>query len=224
MPYPKESLKISWLFAIAGLSEVADTGCHVSTLGGAAFNSSAALAAVTNANMDSLLADYMQMITFGGGNIMFDFGRLTGLKIAALDASGKYLGAPKTRTITTGNAGTLTNGKAQLTEVLTLWSGLTFGRANFGRMYLPYTRLANNGGQPTSTTAQTVGLATAGATFIGQINTLANTWTAGAGVVNLSAVGAGTVKAVAFTRSGTVTDTQRRRRKQLIELYDTEPV
>jgi hypothetical protein len=215
---------MSFLFSIAGTVEVADTGLHISTLGGAAFNSLAALAAVSNTDMDNALADYMAMITFGGGNIMFDFGRLTGLKVAAVDTAGKYLGPPKTRTITTGNAGTLTNGKAQLTEVLTLWSGLTFGTANFGRMYLPYTRLANNGGGAISTTAQTVGLATAGATFIGQINTMANTWVAGAGVVNMSAVGAGTVKAVAFTRSGNVTDTQRRRRRQLVELYDTEPV
>jgi hypothetical protein len=139
-----------------------------------------------------------------------------GVKASPIGTDGLLLGEPKVQdeSIALGNVESI---PPQNSLVLTFWSGLTFGQANYGRMYLPYTGAAFTNGTPYIASATCTAIAAAGATFVGAINDIADAVLAGSGVVNISKVDAGTVKGVSTVRFGRLVDTQRRRRNRLTE-------
>lgn len=216
MAYPKESLKLDFLFRIFNTVEIADTGLHISTLGSAPFDAVASLALWNVGDLEDLLGNLSTMLMAAGGLRFADYGQLVGAKLAAIGTDGRYLAEPleASQTPTTGVSSDVV---PQNSVCLSLWSGLSLGRANHGRMYLPYTQFAFNAAKPFTEAGTTAGLAANAASFIGQVNAKADLRTAGAGVVNLSKVGTGTVKAVAYVRVGRLVDTQRRRRNRLTE-------
>jgi hypothetical protein len=217
MAYPKNFLRLTWLFNMAAYGEIAETGLHVTTLGTSPFDAVAALAAVTTTQATTLETAMGTLLS--GTNIKFGaYGTLNGLKIAACGTDGDYLTDPRVFTDYSVD-GNDTHVPPQCSIVLSLRSGTAFGTANYGRMYLPWTTFPQDGTLPYGTVTDTDQLAVAGVAFIHAVNTAAAAWTAGSSVVNLSQKDAGTVKPVTKVMVGNVIDTQRRRRNKLPEVY-----
>lgn len=149
-------------------------------------------------------------------------------KAAGLDLAGDYTTDPVIYEAGTPAAGITAVGGVppQVAVAVTLWSGQTLGRANYGRYYLPWVcrSVSPSTGAMSGTANQE--MADAAADFIGAANTLAADWsgTDDAVVSNMSAVGAGTTKVVSSVRVGSVKDTQRRRRNRIVEAYATSGV
>lgn len=227
MPYPKPFARISWLFAVQGTDEIAETSCHVSTLGAAPFDAPAFVAGLVAA--DGLaLAGYMTAMLDGGGGTQWnwaDYSNFTAVKVADMTAAGIETAPPfiwnSPMPYDHGGGADI---NPQSTVVLSLRSGGTFGTANYGRMYIPHTSLQLASRSASAAPAATAACAALGRTFIGSINARVAAHTAGAGVVNLSKVGAGTIKGVAAVEVGSVVDTQRRRRNRIPEAYSTSVI
>lgn len=216
MPFPKPFARLSWLFTVNGTDEVAETSVHITTLGAAPFDANAYVAAWTNAYATaniSRMASALNTVNWA------DYSYLVGVKVAALDAAGHYTHAPFEYEDPAPGHGSSTDVLPQSSVVASLRSGLTFGTSNYGRMYLPHTTLGTVATHPYGAAADCNALATSVASMLHLINTDSNGMVAGSGVVNISKVGAGSVKGVATVVVGDITDTQRRRRAQLNENY-----
>ena len=142
-------------------------------------------------------------------------------KAAPLDESGAYTSdaVEFNGTGTGGNYGLAPSASPQDSMAITLWSGQTLGRANYGRFYTPWNCLLVD--PATGIVPDPSGLANLAAALIGDFNDAAAGWfgTLDAKVCNMSKVGSGTTKQVTKTRVGTVKDTQRRRRNRIAETY-----
>lgn len=141
-------------------------------------------------------------------------------KIALVGQDGNYMRDPEdyVGAARPGNVATLAS-SPQDAFVVTLWSGMTTGKANYGRFYLPWS------GHTVDRTTAKVGQA--------EISTMLNAWhdailsivlslgtDAGEPTLhlfNMSQVGPS--KEVKFLRIGDVVDTQRRRRNAINETY-----
>lgn len=215
MAYPKPFCRLSYLFAILGTDEIAETGVHISTLGSAPFNADAFVAGATTGDLEDRADEYETAM--GATGLWWSaYSNLVGMKLAPLDTTGHYSSAPLTQTVS-GHQGTFESVPPECSIVASLRSGLTFGTANFGRMYLPHTMAQLVNGSPYMSDTTTGNIAD----NLGDMLTLVNTWaggiTAASGLVNISKVGAGSVKAVANVAVGRVVDIQRRRRNRLDE-------
>ena len=221
MPYPKQFLKLSFSFTVDNSDEVADTALSISTPLSAPFDAAAALSAWTLTDLTTLATSYNSAVTASGTGFNWAvYSNLVAVKLAAVGVDGHYLTGPKIQA-GLGYQGTVASVPPQNTVVLSLWSGLTFGRANYGRMYLPHTTLqfTTGGYGCSSTVANTI--ATAFKSLFTDITSIANGHTATAGPVIMSSVGTGTVNTVNRLRVGNLVDTQRRRRNRLNEVYST---
>jgi hypothetical protein len=156
--------------------------------------------------------------------------KLDWVKIAKRDTAGADTDAPAIWEFTTAPLGlSATHMPFSSAAVVSLRSGSTFGRANFGRMYLPCVASEinplTNGRFDSTTTSNLAG--TAGALIDGINSHLSGFWSggiAGFNVRNLSKVGSGTAKKVTSVYVGNVPDTQRRRRNALAEVYATQAI
>lgn len=146
-------------------------------------------------------------------------------KLAVINSAGEYKMDARLYEAPSPQMGATSSGTvpAQVTAVLTLWSGQTLGRANRGRMYVP---------PPSSAISPTTGRWPGG-----DLTTYLTRWrtaieavtgeiaTAASGTVHpviMSTVGSGLTKPVAHVRIGDVPDTQRRRRRSISEVYITQ--
>jgi hypothetical protein len=214
VPYTGPFVRLTWQFQITGTDEIADTGVKLARFGGL-IDADAFVTNITNAQLDNMAGYLATMLAVSPGTHWAAYSALTSVKVAACDANGHYTSAPKLRAIT-GHAGTYEDVAPQNTVVLSLRSSETFGRANYGRMYLPHTTY------PLSTTYQATSavatnVAIAGATMLGSINIQADLVQADVKVVNMSKLGTGTIKPVVRVGAGRLVDTQRRRRNALAE-------
>ncbi|MGV1089627.1 MAG: hypothetical protein ACOYBX_16765, partial [Mycobacterium sp.] len=141
-----------------------------------------------------------------------------------VDTSGHYITAARQVPTASAITGGSTNVAPQLSIEVGLWSGSKFGRANYGKMYLPHTRMLLDPGTPRVSAANASTTATAMAAFITGLNGSAGGWTGTPEVQVMSRVGSGTTKTVTTVRVGRVIDTQRRRRDRLIEDYQSHTV
>jgi hypothetical protein len=104
---------------------------------------------------------------------------------------------------------------AQCTNAISLTTAVPRGRGHIGRFYLPPQNIAlSNGLIPTASAAQWLG---ATRTWLLAINAATDVGTVGV----ITALGSGTSRVVTGLRCGQVVDTQRRRRRQLSENYQT---
>lgn len=147
-------------------------------------------------------------------------------KAASIDPDGEYTAAPVTAE-TTGVLGASTSGTdgPQSSLVVTLYSGSTFGLANYGRFYLPWCMLpvARTDGRISPTDVN--GAAGVAETFLNALNAWAGvSLSPTARLHNLSSKGSGASKLVVRYRVGDVKDTQRRRRNRIDEHYASGPV
>jgi hypothetical protein len=215
VPFDRRHIQVSWQFAINGTDEVADTSLHVANIN-PLLNLVDAFAAIDDDEFTDLFNAYIAMMI--GGDVQWaSYSRLTSVKAALVDTAGHYVTEPKSRSFSASNAGTIQEILPQSTVVLSLRSGLTLGQANYGRMYLPHTKLPLVDGTPRSSTANAAGLAVDAASFISSVGSTASGWLAGNDVYNMSKLGAGTSKLVTKVGVGRVVDTQRRRRNKLEE-------
>jgi hypothetical protein len=145
------------------------------------------------------------------------------LKAALLDQDGEYTEAPViVEHGPYGGAVTSTQSASpQDALAVTLWSGSTFGKANYGRFYLPWFC-----GTVATGTGRLDDVSTVLANSLGLIQDV-NAWAAAyaspadVAVANMSQVGTGTTKRVTHVRIGNVKDTQRRRRNRIGEVVQT---
>lgn len=222
MAFDRQFLKLEWIFEVANADEIAITGCHASGL--VDFDAVQALDDLTTGDLEDLadlLVPVMNTASVGWCN----FSTLAGIKVSARGTDGLYLTDAKTANATTGTlTGASAVGSIQDTIVLSLRTPVGLGRARFGRMYLPHTFIGRVSSSPFMTQSTCAALAATAATCIGAINTVLESHTEDANVVNMSSVGAGRTLGVTQVAVGNVLDTQRRRRRQLQETYSFDTV
>lgn len=211
MPFTTEHLQISWLFSVEGTPEVADTGLKAGVV--PTFDAVAALGQITQTKLTSLFG-HMQTMLQTTPFVWADYSRLESVKVAAIDTAGHYLTDP----IISTTASVLSGGSqvpAQLTVVGSIRSGTKTGQANYGRMYLPHTRLALETGSALVSSTVTAAASAVFNSFLIAVRTTLNSGTAPCTPLLYSAQGAGTTKAPHFTSVDNVIDTQRRRLNRL---------
>jgi hypothetical protein len=152
--------------------------------------------------------------------------RLSWVKAALLRVDGEYATEPRLHTFPSGVQGGGGSNSLQAFQVslaVTLWSGETLGKANYGRFYLPAMNITRTYGSGTLTSFYTDQIATATRTMLqavdGELSTLNYDWR----LAIMSSLGNGTHKPVAQIKVGDVLDTQRRRRNALDETYAVLP-
>lgn len=219
---PSQSLMISYLFTVTGTDEVAVTSARWSSVLGWT-GAVAALAEIETADaMGGYYNEFAELMSNGALN-WATYSVLAGVKIAAVGTDDLYLAPPLVYTEIAPSDGTVENNPAQCTCVLSLRSGLTIGRANYGRMYLPHCRPGQATGQAVMTSGTTEAIAVAGKTWMNNTTDQLNSeCTATLFPQIMSAVGSGVARPVAQIAVGNVTDTQRRRRAQIPETYSFE--
>lgn len=215
MPYSTSWLSLRWLYTLQNApNEVAETGLHVSPQ----TSNQAAVIALVDAfpAAASDLYTAMQTLLATSGLEWATYSRLSGVRAAGVGTDGKEFTDPVEASFgpNSGSAGQV---NPQLSVCISLRSGSRLGRANYGRMFLPHTRMPLVANSPLSATPNA--LATAGALFIATVNEWADSVVPGALVANMSTVGLGSIKPVTEVQVGSITDTQRRRRDQLQESY-----
>lgn len=217
MVYGTEFLKITWRFAIVGSEEIADTSLNLSTQVAGTY--AAAALAQLDAGDAAAITDLMATC-IGGDKGWADYSQLVGLKIAAIGTDGKYLAAPLDYEDSTPAQGTVADRVPQGSGVLSLRAATTFGKGNYGRMYLPHFYGALVTGSPTTFAADAVTMAGAGKTLINStVSRVNGSITAVVSPVIMSQALAGPPKLITRVGYGDVVDTQRRRRNQLQETY-----
>lgn len=220
MSYDRQSLKITFMYAIGGTPELANTSVNYSTTTG--WTGAVAALAEIQANETACLADIAAAFNtlMNSSSIAWaDYSDFVGVKVAAIGTDGLYLTDPLVQeaAIDSGASG---NVLPQSSIVLSLRSGFTLGKANYGRMYLPHTRSTLTAGGPFVGSGDTGPIATAGATMLNDVTTAINAeTTAVLFPVILSSIGSGFGRGVTEVQVGNVIDTQRRRRRQLVETY-----
>lgn len=141
-------------------------------------------------------------------------------KVAAIGTNGLYLRDPILYESPTGQAGPLgTKNPNQICLVASLWTGSTFGKGNYGRMYFPGPGedVGTDGRwNDTRTDAWAAAIETMLQAWAGEVSTVG----IAAGQLSIMAQGVTpATNAVNWIRVGRVPDTQRRRRNDLVEDY-----
>lgn len=223
MAYDRQHMYLTWggrIGSDAASPEVWQCGVHLASSSAVGTPALPPLADLEDLYDDTILPYHAHASTaISAGAI------LMWAKAAALDVDGEYLADPVfyEGTDTPGGGSSDSSGAPQQALAVTLWSGGTFGTANYGRYYLPWssaTVLVATGRIDSTVLA---GILTQTDNFLTEINTWAGgRFSTGTGAIrNMSSVGLGTTKAVTTIRLGDVKDTQRRRRNKLAEAYIT---
>lgn len=222
MAYDRQFLRISYGFIVEGSDEIADTSISYSSAAGWT-GASAALGEIgANPNWSGDVVGAFGQLMEGPYSTWASYSSLNSVKIAAIGTDGAYLTDPLLEELGTPLSGLDNSVLPQSTIVLSLRSGLTLGKGNYGRMYLPHTRLPLDVGSPKSTSVATAATAVRGATFVNDLTTALNTeTTATIFPVIMSQTGI-ISKGITQVAVGDVTDTQRRRRNRLTEVYSFE--
>jgi len=219
--YSNQFLRLSWLFGVAGSDEIAVTGLNYTTAPGWT-GAEAALAELVAADTGDLLIGDMNSLMSTAEIQWAGYSQLTGIKIAAIGTDGAYLTEPYIVEDESPSDGSTQQTPPQLSIVISLLSGFTLGAGNRGRMYLPHCHLGMATDSPVSNGATTDAVAAAAADFVNAVTGhLDDDLTAVVFPAIMSQVGAGSAKGVTAVSVGSVTDTQRRRRDQLTEIYST---
>lgn len=149
------------------------------------------------------------------------------LKFSEIGANGALLGQPLVvpSTPQSGIAGPQTTvaHPFQISYVMTLWSGSTYGKGNYGRCYLPAPAFASNNDGAISGSQQS--MVDWFGSWLKGIESSAATWPNGSAPMWVhimhqgSSSGGERSNRVAKVRAGNIMDTQRRRRNKLREVY-----
>lgn len=215
MTYGGQFLKITFLFNIIGSDEVADTSIAYGN-GFGWTGAAAALAELSASDLNSLGTDMAGLLAVPS---WADYSHLNGVKAAAISTAGIYLAEPLLSD-DVDFTGTNTQVVPQCSAVVSLRSGLSIGKGNFGRMYLPHTRMNLATGFPITGSGTRDAIVAAAVTAVNSWTTTLNAAITPSVVPLIMSQAAGTpTKVVTELRVGGVNDTQRRRRNQLGEVY-----
>jgi hypothetical protein len=222
MAYDRQFVLLTWNFSILGTQEVANTTLHIS--GDTGFDAASALANLDSSDLAAL--NTSMRVLMGTTEINWaNFSKFEGIKAAAKDVAGHDIAAPKELATGTPASGSATTTVfAQDTIVVSLRTATTFGRANYGRMYLPHSGMTRFTGVPQAADATCAAVAAAAVDFIENVNVVTNTGAEPGGASIMSKAGTGTAKAVTRVAVGNLVDTQRRRRNRLAETYQFDTV
>jgi len=223
MTADRQWLDISFIFDVLASEETAVTSLNLAALAGWT-GAEAALGELGGSDAASIYGDMVTLMD--NANLFWgNYSQLTAVKIAAIGTDGHYLAEPILYESETPDVGGSTTTIPQSTVVGSLRSGFTLGGANYGRMYLPHTRLGLVSGTAQSNAATTDIVAAAFKTFINDVTAVVNgEITAIVTPVIISQITGRPSKAVTSVAVGTVTDTQRRRRNRLTETSSFEPL
>lgn len=157
---------------------------------------------------------------FQSGNAGAAIGSLAQLswcKLALITEGGDYADEPASYETTPVSPPTTTQLPPQCAYVVSLRSGLSLGRANYGRFYVPVPTWApgQNGGLATE--AQAASARTAAKTMLKGVEADLQVVVSTMRLVIMSNLGFGHTKLVSQLGVGRVVDTQRRRRNKLNE-------
>jgi hypothetical protein len=221
MAYDRQQITVSWLFKDLSSPEVAVTGLNLSAVGtyiGAVGN--LAEIDVAGSTGNGLMAE-METLMSNPNLFWGNFSQLYAVKVAAVGTDGHYLTDPKIHEADVTYIGGSTTTVPQSTVVCSLRSGSGIGSANYGRMYLPHTRLGIVTATSSSNVATTAVVASVFKTFVNNVASLVNGDTTGVDVQPfiMSNQAPKPSKPVVQIGVGTVTDTQRRRRNRIHEDY-----
>jgi len=220
MAYDRQFLRVSFLFTIALTDEVAVTSINYSVVpnwtGAAAALAEVDLGTGTGTSLLGRMATLMGTAQVGWA----DYSRLNAVKIAAVGTNGLNLTDPKLFEDSTPASGASTTTLPQSTIVGTLFSGTSFGTANYGRMYLPHTKFQAAAGTPRPDISVVSTVCTTFAGFVSGVTTDLNADTTDTvQPFIMSNAAPAPSKPVHQVRVGDITDTQRRRRNRLKEVY-----
>jgi hypothetical protein len=149
--------------------------------------------------------------------------KLSFMKLAHVNTAGIYAEAPRVHEYTPVISGpsSANNWPNQCSVAVTLWSGESFGRANYGRFYLPPTPQTLDGTTNRIAAFTAGAIADAAVSFLNSIGAAIDSVTFPMYLANMSKLGSGTTKHVTKVRVGEVVDTQRKRRNANAEVYET---
>lgn len=222
MAYDRQFLSLQYGFTIVGTDEVAFTGINYSTVTGWT-GAATALAELTSAAVGPDLIDAMNNLMDTTQLQHATYSALNFVKVAAVGTDGRYIDVgtnPYIYEDSTPLVGTSENILPQSTVVASMRSGFTTGPANYGRMYLPHTKIAQGAGDAIGDPTSANNIALAVREFVNTTTTIVDgAASATLFPVILSQVGSGAGKGVTQVAVGCVTDTQRRRRNNLDENY-----
>lgn len=221
MTYATNLLSINWLFRINGTEERAQVGLHGRLLSGINMPGYLTNFTADTTGAAALCTAMSNLWSLSSGLNRGDYGSLYGVKLAAIGTDGKYLAEPYVYTMPSPVTGNNSNIPPSSTVCVSLRSAETLGRANRGRMYLPYTLITQGTASPMSGPPTTTNVANAAKTFINAVNTTLGITSPGVQIVIASKAGTGTSKVPSNVRVGSVNDVQRRRRNRLVETYAT---
>jgi hypothetical protein len=173
------------------------------------------------------LMNAMQTKWIQGANQTINWCTLKWVKFSEIGTSGALLGQPLVipSTPSAGIAGpqSTVSHPFQISYVMTLWSGQTYGKGNYGRCYLPGPAFAsNNDGAISGSQASYVDWF---GSWLKGIEASAATWPNGTAPLFVhimhqgNSAGGERSSRVAKVRGGSIMDTQRRRRNKLREGY-----
>lgn len=226
MPYAQQQIYMTWGGTLPSTTsvtgpEIWQCGVRFSSLGGLG-------SAVGGFNAFSL-SDCANIIkTFHSSATVYIAGdvRLDWVKAALLRTDGEYAVQPRVHGFVPGIVGGGGSGflqPLQASIAVTLWSGETLGRANYGRFYLPTPSLPRGYGLASIGDTNAQNIADAARTMLqqldGEVSTVDWDWQ----LSIMSSVGTGDAKPVKEVRVGNVVDTQRRRRNAVTEKYFVAP-
>jgi len=224
MAYDRQFIKITWGFLVASSDEIADTSINYSS----APAWSGAVAALEEigdtAGWGGDLITAMETFASIGSFNWANYSTVNSVKVAAIGTDGAYLTEPLVYENETPTPGGSTGTLPQSTVVLSLRSGFTLGQGNYGRMYIPHTRLTMATGTAKSSPTYTDPAAASGATFVNAVTAVVDDETTATLFPVIMSQAGITSKGVTEVAVGDVTDTQRRRRNRLQEVYSFEPL
>lgn len=222
MAYDRQFLRVSFLYDVLGTSEIAQTDLAITSVSGSP-TAAAMLAQYTEEDLEALaalLVDFLASDTIEWAN----YSRLHAVKMSPISTTGAVAGEPLLHELDGATIGTHSQVHPQLSVVLSLWSGSTIGKGNYGRMYLPHTAVPLVASTPLGDAVDAGFNAAHGAVLVRGVNTLAEEKTDPGFMAIMSSAGSGHAKAIAQVRCGIVTDTQRRRYDDLAPAYALSPV
>jgi hypothetical protein len=225
MAYDRQHLSLTWLFRVLTTDEIAITSINYSVL---------PVWTGASAALEEVRADDSTQVSLIGrmGTLLANsdlcwatFSQLFGIKIAAIAVDGTYLSDPVERELGSPVTGSSAATLPQTTVVASLRSGSGLGTANNGRMFLPHTRMVPATGTPAAAAATTLSINNSFNDFVNGVTTdLTAVITDPVQPFIMSKSAPAPSKPVLRTRIGNITDTQRRRRDQLVELYNDQPL
>lgn len=218
MAYPVPLVRMQYLFESTVGGEKAQTGYHVAPAGSA----TGFVSAMVQIDAEALMTSFANI--WNSTDIQTaDYAKLIGLKVSAIGTDGKYLSEAKTfaRQGTT-IIGADANVPPQCSVVVSFSSNESLGRANHGRMYLPWTRLTQPATTPYGSPTTLGTFATTCQSWFASTETTLGLISSGGNIVIASKLGV--LKDVKAIKVGNLTDTQRRRRRQLPESYISRTV